>query len=217
MQEYFSEPYMDLADVQMSWWYVEETDCPVVPAMYSGYAEMSGSHTHKHYPDDVISFRVKQGRTLLWGSQLGRSQFSDYLYDEQKGAFMRQAARLRWRLTDVLTYGEMLRPPKLGGSVPRVRCAKWNMAHLGTRTFEHDAVEVSLWRGPDRALTLILANYDDQTHEARFGAGSLPGADTKVQLAAAEGAVPWSPPTVPGDGLTVELPAASVQALRFGR
>ena len=213
MQEYFSEPYLDLVDVQMSWWYVEEIDCPVVPAMYSSYAVLSGSHTHKHYPDDVISFRIKQGRTLFWGSQLGRSQFSDYLHDEQKAAFMRQAVRLRWRLTDLLTYGEMLRPPRLLGDIPRVQCTQWNMAHLGQRSFEYDALEAALWRGTDGTTALLLANYDDQPHAVRVETEDWVSADRDLVLVTAEGETAWAGAAPDGEALTVELPAASVQAV----
>lgn len=216
MQEYYCEPYMDLVDVQMSWWYVEETDCPLLPAIYSQYAVWSGSHTHKHYPDDIVSFRIKQGRCLLWGSQLGRAQFSDYLHDEGKAAFLRQAVSLRHRLTDVLTYGQMLRPPAWEAPVPRVTAQRWNMGHLGTRRLEYDAVESALWRADDGSAVLLLANYDDSSHLARFRAGSWWGPGrARATLVCDDREREWRATVQVGDLVDLELPAATVCALRF--
>ncbi len=216
MQEYYSEPYLDLVDLQMSWWYVEETDCPLLPAIYSQYAVWSGSHTHKHYPDDIVSFRIKQGRCLLWGSQLGRAQFSDYLYDEAKATFLRQAVRLRYRLTDVLTYGRMLRPPPWECPVPRVTAEKWNMGHLGTRRLEYDAVESALWRADDGSAVLLLANYDDAPHNVRFRVSPWwRGAQARASLLGGDQERTWRATVRAGDLLDLELPDAAVCALRF--
>jgi len=173
MMEYFAEPYIDLCDIQPGWWMVEESDCPLVPAIYSGYALVTGSSTHKDFPNDLVSFRIKQGRCFLWGSQLGGCYQSGYLDYADKAQFLKQLVHLRLKANNFLTYGEMLRPPRWLKPVPRVLARQWNMQHLGIRSFEYDAVECSLWRAPNRDLGLFIVNYDDKEHRVSLRAGDV--------------------------------------------
>jgi hypothetical protein len=203
--EYLAEPYFDLCDAQMSWSWIEETDCPLVPAVYSGYAVVSGAATHGDYPDDPVSFRIKLGRCFLWGSQLGRGMYSEYLSDERKSEFLCNLARLKARARKFLTYGEMLRPPTLAGDVPRVTADDYTVipAHL---RFTYDAVEAALWRAPDGALGLALVNYDSQPHTVEFlWPSALGSRKWRGDILEATGERPWAESISAGDAARFHL------------
>lgn len=214
--EYFAEPYLDLCDVQTSWWWVEAVDCPLLPAIYSGYAVWSGSHTHKHASDGLIAFRIKVGRCFLWGSQLGRSILSDYLGDERKAQFYRHLVRLKMKAVKFLVYGEMLRPPIWLSEVPKVVVEGWAMHPRHLPPFRYDAVEASLWKAPDGELGLFIVNYDDKPHTVEFKIGKWWEKGKRfVYLLTSEQRQRWLESVQLGERLIVKAPAANALALVF--
>jgi hypothetical protein len=59
----------------------------------------------------------------------------------------------------------------------------------------------------------LLANYDDQPHAVRVETEDWVSADRDLVLVTAEGETAWAGAAPDGEALTVELPAASVQAV----
>ena len=102
---------------------------------------------------------MKAGQQLVYGEQIG--WISPDVVDQPDNApFLRQIVRLRWQLRRYFHAGEMARPPKLKGDIPRVR-ADWQWADPWW--VETDGVLTGCWRLPrEDSVVVIIANVADK-------------------------------------------------------
>jgi len=171
--ELFCEPLMDKFEAQLvsaydSWLPVEEV--PLLPAIYGRFAAFADAPTHGGFPDGIVAFRVKRGRALLWGKQLGGGMFSEYLEEDAKAHFMKRLLDLRQRNRRFLAYGQISRPPRFAEPLPKVVVRKYMVRRDPVLPFKYDAVEASAWTDADGTQAVFVVNYDDRPHCVRLRA-----------------------------------------------
>jgi hypothetical protein len=99
------------------------------------------------------------GQQLVYGEQLGWLD-PNIVKSKERAEFLRQAARVRLALVRYFHAGEMARPVKLVGEMPRVR-ADWQWS--GEWWVSTDAVLTGTWRLPqERKLAVLFANVSDK-------------------------------------------------------
>jgi len=113
---------------------------------------------------------MKAGQQLVFGEQIGWID-PNIVREKENAEFLRQVVHLRWQLRHYFWMGEMARPPKLSGNIPKVR-ADWQWA--GEWWVETDAVLTGAWKLPNSALrtshpapqkvslVLLFVNVSDQ-------------------------------------------------------
>ncbi len=121
------------------------SQAPLFHAVYHGYSNIYGGCYGKTDPLHV-------GRWWLMGSQNG--WHGGHL---RAGTYYRDLLKCRWEFgTPYLGYGEMLRPPKIGGGLPTVSSTS------GYGTITVPAVEGSAWKAPDGTVGIFFLNYDEE-------------------------------------------------------
>ena len=214
MMESSSEPLMDLVDANMSCGFIEPTDAPLWPVIYGGYTVISGAIVHPRGPDDLIGFRLKLGRALIWGSQIGRGCYSPALLEKDKAEFTRRLVYLHAQTRNFLTYGRMVRPPTLSGVAPRVQTDNWNEGATRDK-ISYDAYEVALWRAVDGQMGLACVNFDDQPHTISFPAsGVFSEGERTVSIITADGEKPFRKVNA-SEEMKLDIPAGDVLMIVF--
>jgi hypothetical protein len=109
--------------------------------------------------------------------------------EKENAAFLRQVVRLRWLLRRYFYAGQMARPPRLIGEIPRVT-ADWQWR--GEWPVTTDAVMAGAWELPAaKRLVLLFVNVGDEpiTLEVDFDADryGLPRGPLKVSELTADG------------------------------
>jgi hypothetical protein len=134
-----------------------------------------------------LALRMKAGQQLVFGEQIGWIE-PNVIHEKGNAEFLRQIVRLRWRLRRYFYAGEMARPPRLIGTIPKLQ-ADWQWS--GKWPVTTDAVLTGAWRLPhDSKLVLLFANVSDATVTAKldFDAASygLPSAELRLTKITAE-------------------------------
>ncbi len=150
-----AEAFIPWFDGYLTWHWQHDGMVPAFPAIYGGAVQAFG----RAYGGDGLAKRMKLGQQFVYGEQIGWFG-PDILDDPATADFVRQAARLRWRLRRYFHAGEMARPPRLAGDVPAVK-ADWQW--YGACWVTTDAVLAGAWRlrGENR-LALLFANVSDE-------------------------------------------------------
>jgi len=153
-----AEPFVKWFDGYLTWHWQHNGQVPAFPAVYGGAIQMFG-RAYRGGPTKDLALRMKAGQQLVFGEQIG---WIDPSIVREKGnaEFLRQVVRLRWQLRRYFWAGEMARPPKLLGDIPKVR-ADWQWA--GEWWVETDAVLTGAWKLPQEGkLALLFVNVSDQ-------------------------------------------------------
>jgi len=153
-----AEPYVHVFDGYLTWHWQYDGQVPVFPAVYGGAIQMFG-RAYRGGPTKDLAFRMKAGQQLVFGEQIGWC--SPGVVDETENAeFLRQVVRLRWDLGRYFYVGEMARPPKLLGEIPRVT-ADWQWH--GEWPVTTDAVMTGAWQRPrEKRAVLLFVNVGDE-------------------------------------------------------
>jgi hypothetical protein len=159
-----AEPYIRWFDGYLTWHWQYDGQVPVFPAVYGGAIQMFG-RAYRGGPTKDLALRMKAGQQLVFGEQIG--WIHPNVVDEKENAeFLRQVVRLRYHLRRYFYAGEMGRPPRLLGDVPKVR-ADWRWS--GEWWVSTDAVLTGAWRIPrERRLILLFVNVSDEPLSARL-------------------------------------------------
>lgn len=154
------EPYIRHFDGYLTWHWQDDGQVPAFAAVYGGSIAMFG-RSYGGGPTRDLALRMKAGQQLVFGEQIGWIN-PGAVTGEPGGAFFRDVVRLRRQLTDFFAAGEMVRPPRLEGTIPTVRADwQWNGEHWVST----DAVLAGGWRHPASGrVALIAVNVDDQPH-----------------------------------------------------
>jgi hypothetical protein len=152
-----AEPFVNRFDGYLTWHWQTDGQVPAFPAVYGGAIQMFGRSYGGGDTRD-LALRMKAAQQLVYGEQLGWLAPSIAMTPEN-GPFFKQMVQLRWLLRRYFYEGEMLRPPRLVGDIPRVKADwQWNGEHWVTT----DAVLTGAWTLPHEGKSvLIFANVSD--------------------------------------------------------
>jgi len=153
-----AEPYAHVFDGYLTWHWQYDGQVPAFPAVYGGVLQMFG-RAYRGGATKDLALRMKAGQQLVFGEQIG--WLSPSVVDEAENfAFFRQVVRLRWLLKRYFHAGQMARPPKLVGDLPRVT-ADWQWS--GQWPVTTDALLAGAWSLPaEKRLVLMFVNVSDQ-------------------------------------------------------
>lgn len=157
-----AEPYVRWLDGYLTWHWQHDGQVPAFPAVYGGAIQMFG-RAYRGGATKDLALRMKAGQQLVYGEQIGWIG-PGVVKEKENADFLRQVVRLRFELRRYFHAGEMRRPPRLRGNIPKVR-ADWQWS--GEWWVTTDAVLTGAWRLPrDKRLVLIFANVSDEAVSA---------------------------------------------------
>ncbi|MHB1034723.1 MAG: DUF6259 domain-containing protein [Pirellulales bacterium] len=173
-----AEPYIHQFDGYLTWHWQYDGQVPAFPAVYGGAIQMFG-RAYRGGSDKDLALRMKAGQQLVYGEQIGWLDPS-VIGEKENAAFLRQVVRLRHALRRYFFAGEMARPPRMVGTIPRVT-ADWQWS--GRWPVTTDALLAGAWSLPaEKKLVVLLVNVSGEPvratldfDAARYGlaAGSL--------------------------------------------
>jgi len=157
------EAYIRLFDGYLTWHWQYDGQVPAFAAVYGGAIQMFG-RAYRGGPTKELALRMKAGQQLVYGEQVGWLN-PGQLTSKEAFDFFRPVVQLRWQLRRYFHAGEMARPPKLLGEIPRLT-ADWQWS--GVWPVTTDAVMAGAWRLPaQKKLVLLFANVGDEPVTAR--------------------------------------------------
>ncbi|MBI4664001.1 MAG: hypothetical protein HY735_34825 [Verrucomicrobia bacterium] len=162
------EPFVRWFDGYLTWHWQHDGQVPAFPAVYGGALQMFG-RAYRGGATKDLALRMKAGQQLVFGEQLGWID-PGVVKEATNAEFFRRAVQMRDQHRRYFYAGEMARPPKLLGDIPKVK-ADWQWS--GEWWVTTDAVVTGAWRLPkDKRLVLLFANVSDQfvTTTLRFDA-----------------------------------------------
>lgn len=153
-----AEPFLRWFDGYLTWHWQYEDQVPAFPAVYGGAIQMFG-RAYRGGDTKNLALRMKAGQQLVYGEQIGWIN-PGVLKEPENADFLRKVARTRAALVRYFYAGQMARPPKLNGQIPRVR-ADWQWS--GQWWVETDAVMTGAWQQPtENRLAIIVVNVGDE-------------------------------------------------------
>jgi len=172
------DAHIDGCDAFLIWNPRQETEVPMMTAVYSGYALYYASpHTTGQ---GMQSFVMAQGRDFVWGSQLG---WMDPNIPEPYRGYLKKLGKFRVQTRKFLTCGEFvgqLTPAavseitgsseeairKREAAVPKVSAVwpLWDSPKIATMP----AVLSSVWKSEDGHLGLFIVNLSEEKRTFRY-------------------------------------------------
>ncbi len=151
------EPYIRWFDGYLTWHWQYDGQVPAFPAVYGGAIQMFG-RAYRGGATKDLALRMKAGQQLVFGEQLG--WLDPTLTQEKENAdFFRRLVQLRSKFNRYFFAGQMGRPPRLLGPMPKVK-ADWQWS--GEWWVSTDAVLTGAWKLPrERRLLLLFVNVSD--------------------------------------------------------
>lgn len=206
------EPFIRWMDGYLTWHWQHDGQVPVFPAVYGGTIQMFG-RAYRGGSTKDLALRMKAAQQLVFGEQIGwfdPSQASE----PQNLAFLKKTISTRAVFQRYFYAGQMDRPPKLEGQMPKLR-ADWQWS--GEWWVTTDAVLTGAWRIPaEKRAVLLFANPGDQpvTATLRIKPGNYGLAAGKAKIKTSHDGVPSpsiSDISIPIDQ-KIEFPPQSVIA-----
>jgi len=159
-----AEAYAHRFDGYLTWHWQYDGQVPAFPAVYGGAIQMFG-RAYRGGPTKDLALRMKAGQQLVYGEQIGWIN-PGVVQEKENAEFLRQVVRLRHRLRRYFYAGEMARPPKLVGEIPKVT-ADWQWH--GEWPVTTDAVMGGAWALPkENRLILLFVNVGEAPVTARL-------------------------------------------------
>jgi hypothetical protein len=153
-----AEPYTQVFDGYLTWHWQYDGQVPAFPAVYGGAIQMFG-RAYRGGPSKDLALRMKAGQQLVYGEQIGWLD-PGVVAEQDNAAFLRKVVRLRHALRRYFFAGEMARPPRLLGTIPKAT-ADWQWS--GPWPVSTDALLAGAWRLPgEKKLALVLVNVGDE-------------------------------------------------------
>ncbi|HEY5909087.1 MAG TPA: DUF6259 domain-containing protein [Verrucomicrobiae bacterium] len=160
------EPFIRWFDGYLTWHWQYDGQVPVFPAIYGGAIQMFG-RAYRGGATKDLALRMKAGQQLVFGEQLG--WLDPRVADEPgNGEFFRQTAQVRSKVSRYFNAGQMARPPRLLGPMPKAK-ADWQWS--GEWWVTTDALLSGAWQLPkEKRLVFLFANVGDEsvTNTLRF-------------------------------------------------
>lgn len=154
-----AEPYIKWFDGYLTWHWQGQDMVPAFPAVYGGALQMFG-RAYRGGPSQDLANRMKAGQQLVFGEQIGWFG-PEIIKRPDCGQFLRDCIDLRWRLKRYFYAGQMARPPKLIGEIPKVT-ADWQWS--GKWPITTPAIMTGAWQlQSENKVILLFVNVSDQT------------------------------------------------------
>ncbi len=217
-----AEPYIRWFDGYLTWHWQYPNQVPLFPAVYGGSVQMFGRYyggtgsgllpAEEVGKNRDTALRMRAAQQLVFGEQIGWIN-PGVLSEEQNAAFLKKLVALRAKTARYFYAGEMARPPRVLGEIPKLR-ADWQWQ--GTMWVTTDAVFRGCWALPREKRLLVLAvnaaeapiSVRIDIEAARWG---LPDAPLTVRRVDAE-ATQEVQQSAPNWGVTSVLPPSSAFA-----
>ena len=160
-----AEPFIDLFDGYLTWHFQHDGQVPGFAAVYGGSVQMFG-RAYGEDPDKMVAARMKMAESFVFGEQLG--WISPHVVNEpERYDFFKKVVALRCKFRDYFYKGEMARPPKLLGEMPKIT-ADWHFSGQPT-IVTLGVVQTGAWIKPgENSVILMFANFSDQPQENRL-------------------------------------------------
>ncbi|MBQ7651095.1 MAG: hypothetical protein IJS15_09060 [Victivallales bacterium] len=183
-----AEPYMDNINGFLAWNPRNDTDVPLLPAVYSGYTTYFTSPQES--TDTLVAFRAAQGRDAMWGCQIGWHYF-DILNDahKEKFDFSMRLAELRLATKEFMVFGELLGEVKPLNSVPTLTMT-WGRQKPHTATLP--AVQGYEWADAKGRRCIYIINYSDSMQSFEFNLPRLSSGKVVLRRVNGSGNVPMA-------------------------
>ena len=183
-----AEPYMDNIHGFLAWNPRNDTDVPLLPAVYSGYTTYFTSP--QDATDTLVAFRAAQGRDAMWGCQIGWHYF-DILNDahKEKFEFSMRLAELRLATKEFMVFGELLGEVKPLNSVPTLTMT-WGRQKPHTASMP--AVQGYEWADARRRRCIYIINYSDSMQSFEFNLPRLSSGNVALRRVNGAGSVPMA-------------------------
>ncbi|MHC4664870.1 MAG: DUF6259 domain-containing protein [Planctomycetota bacterium] len=160
-----AEPYIKWFDGYLTWHWQEQNMVPAFSAVYGGAIQMFG-RAYRGGPSQDLANRMKAGQQLVFGEQIGWFG-PEIIKRPDCGQFLRNCIELRWRLKKYFYAGQMSRPPKLTGEIPKVT-ADWQWR--GEWPITTDVIMAGAWRlANENKIVLLFANVSDNSFTLHLG------------------------------------------------
>ncbi len=217
-----AEPYIRWFDGYLTWHWQYPDQVPLFPAVYGGSVQMFGRYyggtgsgllpSEEAGKNRDTALRMRAAQQLVFGEQIGWIN-PGVLQEEDNAAFLKKLVALRRQLARYFYAGEMARPPRVLGTIPKLR-ADWQWG--GTMWVTTDAVFRGCWAIPREERLLVMAvnaaeepvSVRIEVDAERWGLPDRPLIVRRVDAETGEG--PRQSP--PNWGTDVVLPPASVYA-----
>ena len=158
------EPFVRWFDGYLTWHWQFDGQVPVFPAIYGGAIQMFG-RAYRGGDTKDLALRMKAGQQLVFGEQLGWLD-PGVVSEPENADFFRQMVQVRSRFHRYFYAGEMARPPRLEGAIPKVT-ADWQWSGKWPVTTE--AVLTGAWQlAGQRRAALFFVNVSDEPVSARL-------------------------------------------------
>ncbi len=167
------EPFIRWFDGYLTWHWQHDGQVPVFPAVYGGAIQMFG-RAYRGGATKDLALRMKAGQQLVFGEQIGWID-PGVIHEPENADFLKRIVAVRRRFAEFFHAGEMARPPKLEGEIPKVK-ADWQWS--GEWWVTTDAVLTGAWRlGQTGRAVAFFVNTGDQAvrFKPRFDLGANPG------------------------------------------
>ena len=195
-----AEPYMDSIDSFLAWNQREDTDVPLLPAVYSGYTTYFSTPT-KAFLDTELSLRTQHGRDFLWGDVIGWNP--EWILGKKHAAdleFDLMLAAHRYATRDFMAHGELIGDIRPVESVPLFNVTWFNRSpHEATMP----AVQGTVWEAIDGRRCAYILNYMDSVQAFSFNLPVPPqGGEWLVRRVTPNGSAPLA---IVGDDLAHDV------------
>jgi hypothetical protein len=172
------DAHIDGCDAFLIWNPRQDTEVPMMTAVYSGYTlYYASNHTTG---EGLKSFVMAQARDFLWGSQLG---WMDPGTPDPYRGYLKKLGKLRVQSRKFLTFGELVGAPeyaaakevsgsteemvnKREAAIPKVS-ANWPVFGKD-KLATMPAVIASLWRAEDGTLGLFMCNISESAQKHHY-------------------------------------------------
>lgn len=172
--EAMAEAYIKYFDGYLSYSSSSDGQVPAFSAIYGGAIQLIGREYEAGAADMNKSLPMKAGQELVYGEQIGWLTH-DILFkgiNDASREYYKQVVLVRNKIHDYIYAGEMQRPPRLDGPMPKVT-ADWgpsstpDWSNKGEVTT--DAVLTGAWkkRGADKCV-LIFTNVSKAAVDSSF-------------------------------------------------
>jgi len=159
-----AEAYAHRFDGYLTWHWQYDGQVPAFPAVYGGAVQMFG-RAYRGGATKDLALRMKAGQQLTYGEQIGWIN-PGVVGEKENAEFLRAVVRLRHHFRRYFYAGEMARPPKLVGEIPKVT-ADWQWS--GEWPVTTEAVMAGAWVLPsEKRVALLFVNVGDEPVSAAF-------------------------------------------------
>ena len=158
----------DQVDAFMVQGWTTDNQVPAWQAVYTGKVQLFGTKTGgSQYGNQ--QFYAKLGQGYIFGVQTGRQYLWLFINpgsDPNKSMaahFVKRLSRMRYKLRDFVSYGEMKKPLDLSGNIPDLTYHVYDWGgHKGYVDVTYPAIQNSVWQNGDSvAVSLINASIPD--------------------------------------------------------